>query len=75
MFFFREKKVVVTHGTDTMIETARYIQNSMKTDKVVVFTGAFLPETFKDSDATFNVGVAVGAVQVLLFSHVTPFAL
>ena len=54
-----------------MIETARYIQNSMKTDKVIVFTGAFLPETFKDSDASFNVGVAVGAVQVLLFSHVT----
>ena len=40
--------------------------NSMKSDKVIVFTGAFLPETFKDSDASFNVGVAVGAVQVLL---------
>ena len=52
-------KVIITHGTDTMIETAVYLADKVE-DKVVVITGAFLPETFKDSDADFNLGVAIG---------------
>ncbi|KAL7545483.1 hypothetical protein ACHAWF_008834 [Thalassiosira exigua] len=59
------KRVVVTHGTDTMIETARYIQNRMdgKIAAVIAFTGATKPERFVDSDASFNVGLAVGATS------------
>lgn len=45
-----------------MIETASYIAKQVK-DKTIVITGAFLPETFKNSDADFNVGLAIGALQ------------
>jgi len=54
--------VVITHGSDTLIETARFLSNIK--DKTIVLTGAFLPETFKDSDADFNLGLAVSAVQL-----------
>lgn len=56
-------KIVVTHGTDTMIETARKLSNVR--NKVIVLTGALKPEKFSDSDASFNVGAAVGALNVL----------
>ncbi len=56
-------KVVVTHGTDTMIETARKL--SKIKGKAIVLTGAMKPEKFSDSDASFNVGCAVGALNVL----------
>ena len=56
-------KIVVTHGTDTMIETARKL--STIRNKVIILTGAMKPEKFCDSDASFNVGTAVGAVNVL----------
>lgn len=56
-------KIVVTHGTDTMIETARKL--SKIRNKAVVLTGALKPEKFSDSDASFNVGAAVGALNVL----------
>jgi L-asparaginase len=56
-------KVVVTHGTDTMIETARKL--SRIKNKTIVLTGAMKPEKFSDSDASFNVGAAVGALNVL----------
>ena len=56
-------KIVVTHGTDTMIETAERL-SSIK-GKVIVLTGALKPEKFVDSDASFNLGTAVGAVTVL----------
>ena len=56
-------KIVVTHGTDTMIETAEKL-SSIK-GKVIVLTGAMKPEKFVDSDASFNLGTAVGAVNVL----------
>lgn len=55
------ENVVVTHGTDTMIETAAAID----CDKTVVLTGAARPERMTGSDAAFNVGLAVGAVQSL----------
>lgn len=56
-------KIVITHGTDTMIETARKL-NGIKS-KVIVLTGAMKPEKFSDSDASFNVGAAVGTIGLL----------
>lgn len=55
--------IIVTHGTDTMIQTAQRLQTMP--NKVVVFTGAMEPAIFKSSDAIFNIGCAVGAVQSL----------
>ncbi len=57
------RHILVTHGTDTMVETARAL--SGLTGKVVVLTGALNPALFRESDAVFNVGCAVGAVQTL----------
>lgn len=56
-------KIIITHGTDTMIETAIAL-GSVK-GKVIVLTGAIEPAKFKDSDAMFNIGTAVAAVQIL----------
>ncbi|HYE87784.1 MAG TPA: asparaginase domain-containing protein [Vicinamibacterales bacterium] len=55
--------VLVTHGTDTMIETAKVL--SSIPDKTIVMTGALSPARFRGSDAEFNIGCAVGAVQCL----------
>lgn len=55
--------IVMTHGTDTMVKTARKLQGI--TDKVIVLTGAMQPARFKSSDAEFNIGTAVAAVQLL----------
>jgi len=57
------RHVLVTHGTDTMVETARALAGVA--GKVVVLTGALNPALFKGSDAVFNIGCAVGAVQTL----------
>ncbi|MEX0915929.1 MAG: asparaginase domain-containing protein [Wenzhouxiangellaceae bacterium] len=54
---------LITHGTDTMVETARVLQGL--TDRVVVLTGALNPARFIGSDAVFNIGCSVGAVQSL----------
>ncbi len=58
-----DRHVVVTHGTDTMIQTAKALKSIL--DKVIVLTGAMAPARFKYSDAVFNIGGAVAAVQVL----------
>ncbi len=55
--------VLITHGTDTMVETAAVLQNL--SDKTIVLTGSLNPARFRDSDAIFNIGCAVGAVQSL----------
>ncbi len=55
--------VLVTHGTDTMVETARVLASIR--GKVIVLTGALNPARFRGSDAEFNIGTAVGAVQSL----------
>ena len=55
--------VLVTHGTDSMIETAKVL--SSLTGKTIVLTGALNPARFRGSDAEFNIGTAVGAVQSL----------
>ncbi len=54
--------IVITHGTDTMIETALKLKSIP--DKVMVLTGAMEPARFKSSDAAFNIGCAVTAVQI-----------
>ena len=61
-------KILITHGTDTIIDTAKYLEKCFiepKMDKQVVLTGSFLPEKFKDSDADFNLGMALGALMSL----------
>ena len=55
--------VVITHGTDTMVDTARAL--APISDKVIVLTGAMQPAVFKETDASFNIGCAVAAVQLL----------
>ncbi|MBU2631245.1 MAG: asparaginase [Proteobacteria bacterium] len=56
-------KIIITHGTDTMVETAKVL-DTVKS-KVIVLTGAMEPAKFKSSDAIFNLGSAVAAVQIL----------
>ncbi|MFH1586442.1 MAG: asparaginase domain-containing protein [Candidatus Diapherotrites archaeon] len=55
-------KIIITHGTDTMIETAK---NLSDINKVIILTGAMRPEKFSNSDASFNIGVAIGLINVL----------
>jgi len=56
-------RIIVTHGTDTMIETAHVLKTLR--DKTIVLTGALQPARFTDSDAPFNLGMAMAAVQTL----------
>lgn len=60
-----ERTVVVTHGTDTMVETARALAAARLADKTVVLTGAMIPYAFGSSDGLFNLGSALSFVQVL----------
>ena len=53
--------IVITHGTDTMVQSAQKLLNIP--DKTIVLTGAMSPARFKFSDAEFNLGLAVAAVQ------------
>jgi len=56
-----ESRIIVTHGTDTMVETARVLAGI--SGKTIVMTGALSPARFQASDAVFNIGMAVAAVQ------------
>jgi L-asparaginase len=56
-----EQRVIVTHGTDTMVETARALEGLP--GRTIVLVGALSPARFQASDAVFNVGMAVAAVQ------------
>jgi L-asparaginase len=60
----RENHIVITHGTDTMVETARAIADGVR-DKTVVLTGAMVPYAFGSSDGLFNLGSALSFVQSL----------
>jgi L-asparaginase len=60
-----ESRIVVTHGTDTMCETAAAIARAGLKGKTVVLTGAMIPYTFGSSDGLFNLGSALSFVQVL----------
>ena len=59
-----ERAVVITHGTDTMVETAHALATAVH-DKTVVLTGAMVPYAFGSSDGLFNLGSALSFVQVL----------
>ena len=59
-----EDQIVITHGTDTMVETAREIASGLR-DKTVVLTGAMVPYAFGSSDGLFNLGSAFSFVQSL----------
>lgn len=59
-------RIIVTHGTDTMVQTAKVIAKSGVTDKTIVLTGALIPATFgTSSDGFFNLGSALAFVQSL----------
>lgn len=57
-------KVLITHGTDTMVDTAKVLAETI-TDKTVIFLGAMQPARMRVSDAPFNLGFAFAAVQLL----------
>ena len=59
-----EDKIIITHGTDTMAETAKLLA-SKKIDKTIILTGAMIPYKFGSSDGLFNMGSALAFVQTL----------
>ena len=59
-----ESRIVITHGTDTMVESARALA-AAGLDKTIVLTGAMIPYTFGSSDGLFNLGSALSFAQVL----------
>jgi L-asparaginase len=61
-----EERILVTHGTDTMVETAEVLAQGLTASvKTVVLTGAMLPFAFGSSDGLFNLGSALSFVQIL----------
>jgi len=63
----RERRIVITHGTDTMVETARALAAAIPpgNGRTIVLTGAMVPYAFGSSDGLFNLGSALSFVQVL----------
>ena len=61
---YHEDRIVITHGTDTMAETAAAVARAVS-GKTVVLTGAMIPYAFGSSDGLFNLGSALSFVQVL----------
>jgi L-asparaginase len=59
-----EDKIIITHGTDTMAETAKLLA-SKNIDKTIILTGAMIPYKFGSSDGLFNMGSALAFVQTL----------
>lgn len=59
-----EKRIVITHGTDTMEQTARVLGEKIR-DKTIVLTGAMVPYKFGSSDGLFNLGSAIAFAQTL----------
>ncbi|NPV50897.1 MAG: asparaginase [Candidatus Methanofastidiosum sp.] len=60
----KEDYILITHGTDTMIETAKILASNIK-NKTIVLTGAMIPYKFGSSDGLFNLGSALAFVQTL----------
>ena len=66
-----EDKIVITHGTDTMVETAKVLAQKIKneqsslSDKTIILTGAMVPYVFRSSDGLFNLGAALAFAQTL----------
>ncbi|MGI9191060.1 MAG: asparaginase domain-containing protein [Chitinophagaceae bacterium] len=59
-----QNHIIITHGTDTMVETGKALLNE-KLNKTIVITGAMIPYTFGSSDGLFNMGSAMAFVQTL----------
>lgn len=59
-----ENRILITHGTDTIVDTARVLAEKVN-DKTIVLTGALIPYKFGSSDGLFNLGSALSFVQVL----------
>jgi L-asparaginase len=59
-----ENKFIITHGTDTMIETATHLKERIR-DKLIIITGAMRPERFSNSDAAINVGCAIATANLM----------
>lgn len=59
-----EDKILITHGTDTMAETAAYLAKA-KINKTIIITGAMIPYKFGSSDGFFNLGAALAFLQTL----------
>ena len=57
-------RIVITHGTDTMVETAKFLASNLR-EKTIVLTGAMIPYAFGSSDGLFNLGSALSFVQAL----------
>lgn len=60
-----ERAIVILHGTDTMVETAKALAAARLSGKTIVLTGAMVPYAFGSSDGLFNLGSALSFVQVL----------
>ena len=60
----KESKFIVTHGTDTMLETAAFLKERVQ-GKLVVVTGAMRPERFTNSEAAINVGCAIATANLM----------
>jgi L-asparaginase len=60
----KEDKIIITHGTDTMVETAQVLAKKCK-DKTIVLVGAMIPYKFGSSDGLFNLGAALAFAQTL----------
>jgi len=60
----KEDRILITHGTDTMVETARFLGNSIR-GKTILLTGAMVPYKFGSSDGLFNLGSSLAFVQTL----------
>ena len=59
-----EERIVITHGTDTMMETARVLAEKVK-GQTIVLVGAMIPYKFGNSDGLFNLGAALAFAQTL----------
>ena len=59
------QRILVTHGTDTLLTTAKALKSQRCSDKTIVLIGAMQPRKMRDSDAPFNIGYGVAAVQLL----------
>ena len=60
----KQDHIIITHGTDTMVETAVYLSKEIN-EKTIVLTGAMIPYKFGSSDGLFNLGSALALVQTL----------
>jgi L-asparaginase len=58
-----EKSIIITHGSDTLLESANFLKDIK--GKTIILTASMLPEKFKNSDAPFNLGMAMAGVQFL----------